>query len=58
MELQLNPEGSPKRGSFEIFVGEELIWSGIGKGPPRKNKFPDPKLLIDKVREVLKTSPK
>lgn len=53
-ELQLNPAGNPKRGSFEISVNEELIWSGLGKGPPRKLKFPDSEELIDKFRKVLK----
>lgn len=54
LELELNPEGNPKRGSFEIFLKEKLIWSGIGKGPPRKDKFPDPTEMIEKVRDVLK----
>ncbi len=57
MESELNPgEAKPKRGSFEITVerddGEEvLVWSGLKKGPPRKEKFPDANALL---KETLK----
>lgn len=59
-ELVLNPT-KPKRGSFEIYVEKEdaeekiQIWSGITKGPPRKNKFPDvEKDLKDQVLKIVK----
>ena len=52
-------EGKPKRGSFEITVttsdGEEiLVWSGIKKGPPRKEKFPDAETLAAEVAKKIK----
>lgn len=56
-ELVLN---KAKRGSFEIFVVNEKdgekkqIWTGINKGPPRKDKFPDvEKDLKAKVFEIV-----
>jgi hypothetical protein len=58
-ELVLNGSGKPKRGSFEIFIQKAgsdkkvAVWSGISKGPPRKDKFPDiAKDLIDKVQKA------
>lgn len=42
-------------GSFEIYVSQsgsekkKQVWSGVGKGPPRKEKFPDAKALVDAV---------
>ena len=43
-EVSLNPDGKPKRGSFEVVLskGEEevVLWSGLTKGPPRRLKFP------------------
>lgn len=56
--LSLNPNGKPKRGSFEIYVtkGSEKkhkIWSGADKGPPRKDKFPDAQTLIDDVNKAI-----
>lgn len=30
-----------------------LIWSGHKKGPPRKEKFPDPKSLVDDVLQAI-----
>lgn len=58
-ELVLNEGGKPKRGSFEIFIekdGEKTqVWSGITKGPPRKDKFPDvEKDLKPKVLKIFK----
>jgi len=52
-------EGKPKRGSFEITVttadGDEiLVWSGIKKGPPRKDKFPDAETLAAEVAKKIK----
>ena len=58
MEAELNPDGKPKRGSFEITVvrddgQENLVWSGLKRGPPRKLKFPEEAELLDAVRAVL-----
>jgi len=52
-------EGKPKRGSFEITVttsdGDEiLVWSGIKRGPPRKDKFPDAETLAAEVAKNIK----
>lgn len=52
-------EGKPKRGSFEITVttsdGEDvLVWSGVNKGPPRKEKFPDAETLAAEVAKKIK----
>lgn len=45
-------------GSFEIFVVKDgktktQIWSGISKGPPRKDKFPEAKSLVKDVNSAL-----
>lgn len=59
-ELVLNDEGKAKRGSFEIYIekqdGERTqVWSGITKGPPRKDKFPDvEKDLKAQVLKIIK----
>jgi hypothetical protein len=61
MELILNNEGKPSRGSFEIYVQKDEeekkteIWSGKSKGPPRKDKFPDVKKdLVPQIKKILK----
>lgn len=54
VEVSLNPEGKPKRGSFEIFLVKQediLLWSGISKGPPRKLKFPEPSKVVEMIKE-------
>nr|CAD7406711.1 unnamed protein product [Timema poppensis] len=48
----------PRRGSFEftlLGIGgkETLIWSGIKKGPPRKEKFPTSEILIEAIKGVI-----
>ena len=59
VDVALNEvEGKPKRGSFEITVTtsdgvEVLVWSGIKKGPPRKEKFPDAELLAAEVAKKI-----
>lgn len=62
MEVVLNKSGKPSRGSFEIYVQKDddeekktQIWSGIKKGPPRKDKFPDvQKDLVPQIKKILK----
>lgn len=57
----MNPDGKPKRGSFEIHVvrgdnlatEDNLIWSGINKGPPRKDKFPEVDSLVDAINKAV-----
>jgi hypothetical protein len=34
-------------------VTDVLLWSGIDKGPPRKEKFPEPQELIRALEAVL-----
>lgn len=46
-------------GSFEIFViaagtqKKVQIWTGVNKGPPRKNKFPEAADLVDAVNSAI-----
>jgi hypothetical protein len=58
-ELKLNEEGKPKRGSFEISVIKDSkttkIWSGLDKGPPRKEKFPEASAILDDLLKALKS---
>uniref|UniRef100_A0A182W905 Selenoprotein H n=1 Tax=Anopheles minimus TaxID=112268 RepID=A0A182W905_9DIPT len=60
LQLVLNEDGKPRRGAFEISIaksmdGEKvLVWSGVSKGPPRKEKFPDTKSILDDVLKALK----
>jgi len=55
VEVSLNPDGKPKRGSFEVVLskGEEevVLWSGLTKGPPRRLKFPAPEELVKLTEE-------
>jgi len=55
VQVNLNPGGKPKRGSFEIVLlkdGKEvLLWSGLSKGPPRKDKFPEPPAVVDMTKK-------
>jgi len=56
IEVSLNPDGKPKRGSFEIFLvkdGDVLLWSGAEKGPPRKLKFPEHTKIIELTKKHL-----
>lgn len=46
-------------GSFEIFVIKDgkpktQIWTGVSKGPPRKDKFPEAEALVEAVNSALK----
>lgn len=46
-----------KKGSFEITVtfddgNEVLVWSGVDRGPPRKEKFPDAETLLDEIKKA------
>lgn len=60
-ELVINDHGISRRGSFEITVSKKkggsasaaLVWSGISKGPPRKNKFPESSALFEAVKGAI-----
>ena len=53
MQVDINPGGKPKRGSFEILMvkksseKEILLWSGLTKGPPRRLKFPEASEVVE-----------
>jgi len=57
--LVINDELTPRRGSFEISVRKTksdepvLVWSGIKKGPPRKEKFPEATEILQDVLSAL-----
>ena len=56
IEAKFNPRGKPKRGSFEIYLvdesgGETPIWSGLKRGPPRREKFPDHQILVKEAEK-------
>jgi len=51
IEFSYNPT-KPRRGAFEFVAvnkdgSEAVLWSGIKRGPPRKEKFPEPAKLLD-----------
>lgn len=57
IEITLNSK-VPRRGAFEFVLtksdgSDVLIWSGIEKGPPRKEKFPEPEKLIRALKAAL-----
>lgn len=57
IEAVYNPE-KPRRGAFELVLitedgSEVLIWSGLKRGPPRKEKFPNLDLVQDLLNEAL-----
>lgn len=60
--LLLNEKGVPRRGAFEISIVKDksnmedavLIWTGIKRGPPRREKFPDPNILVADILKALK----
>lgn len=47
-------------GSFEVFIipsgttKKVQVWSGVSKGPPRKEKFPDAESLVQATLKALK----
>ena len=52
----MNPDGKPKRGSFEVVLGkgeeeEVVLWSGLTKGPPRRLKFPATEEIVKLTEE-------
>lgn len=55
VEVSLNPDGKPKRGSFEVVLGkgeeEVVLWSGLTKGPPRRLKFPATEEIVKLTEE-------
>jgi len=56
LKFSFNPT-KPRRGAFEFVLdkdGEEIvIWSGLKRGPPRREKFPDPDVLMELFKKYL-----
>lgn len=62
----------PRRGAFEISIYKQpaienenlqlsdskLIWSGLKKGPPRKDKFPNPNAILNEVLHAISSNVK
>lgn len=50
----------PRPGAFEIEFSQHArtskhnLWSGIERGPPRRDKFPAFEVLMPEVRKILK----
>lgn len=61
LELSINGDDLPKvrRGAFEIAVYDKLagpdrrqeIWTGLKRGPPRSQKYPDTERVLDDIRK-------
>ncbi|EDW10230.1 selenoprotein H [Drosophila mojavensis] len=55
-----NGKQVPREGAFEVRVSqnartsEHLLWSGLNRGPPRRDKFPRYETLVSDVHRVLK----
>lgn len=61
LELMLNEQPSPRRGSFEVSIylkdssdKKKEIWTGLKKGPPRKNKYPETSKVVEEILEFAK----
>lgn len=60
LQSETNPgSGAPARGSFEVKVTraadaqEFVVWSGLKRGPPRKEKFPEAGVLLAEVQKAM-----
>lgn len=62
LQLVLNPGGTCRRGAFEISIAKtpsddeksrKLIWTGLKKGPPRAQKFPEVEDILDELKTAL-----
>ncbi|NWR60277.1 SELH protein, partial [Bucorvus abyssinicus] len=57
LPVEINPR-QPRRNSFEVSLVKEdgstvELWSGIGKGPPRKLKFPQLEVVVEALKSSL-----
>uniref|UniRef100_A0A1A9VBP8 Selenoprotein BthD n=1 Tax=Glossina austeni TaxID=7395 RepID=A0A1A9VBP8_GLOAU len=60
LQLSLNTEGTPRRGSFEVAIAQEpappakriQLWSGVKK-TPRAGKFPPPEQLLEDITKII-----
>jgi selT/selW/selH-like putative selenoprotein len=51
-------QSKPRKGSFELIFQDEkgqeqLLWTGIEKGPPKKLKFPDHEELMPLIKKQI-----
>ncbi len=58
LETELNPDGKSRKGAFEITVTLDdgrvvSVWSGLNRGPPRKDKFPEAEDLLDAIKKQI-----
>ncbi|XP_030554468.1 selenoprotein BthD [Drosophila novamexicana] len=61
-QLVRNKNGKqvPRDGAFEVFISqnartsEHELWSGMTRGPPRRDKFPQYEDLVSDVNRVLR----
>ncbi|XP_068147327.1 selenoprotein BthD [Drosophila tropicalis] len=60
-QLVRNKNGTPRDGAFEIGFSQNArtsvhnLWSGLDKGPPRRDKFPaNYDMLLPDVQRILK----
>jgi hypothetical protein len=57
--FEVNPE-KPRSKAFNVFVsqgseGEKMeVWDGRSKGPPRKDKFAEPSVILALINKALK----
>lgn len=60
LQLSLNAEGTPRRGSFEIAIAQEPappakrieLWSGVKK-TPRAGKFPPLEQVLKDITKII-----
>lgn len=57
IEITYN-DSTPRRGAFEFVLkkpdgSDVVLWSGLNKGPPRKEKFPEPNIVIESLRKAI-----
>lgn len=60
-QMSINDLGPPRRGAFEVTISKKkggkvdasLLWSGLKKGPPRREKFPEANVISDNLTKVL-----
>lgn len=58
VEFVVNAE-KPRRGAFEFVLSspnseDEVLWTGLKKGPPRRLKFPEGATLVENLRKHIK----
>ena len=57
IEISYN-DSTPRRGAFEFVLkkldgSDFVLWSGLKRGPPRKEKFPESNIVIESLRKAI-----